>query len=222
MTSCHNGTVRPGGSTGSETPSKRQAQQQSGRDRDDDEAGIDQPGGAEMDAAGDKVQRAIEEVRSRHQDHAWADRDEAQRRAQIVAHRQRADQAGEQRRAEWLQENVRAELGERAAQNGAGAGAHEYQHRGNEMLDTEDHRQRHGARRRRKREQPCRRRRRPRDRADRLHRGVRRQPPGLDILDRPHRGSDAIHVHAGGIGRLPGRMEWRRCRTEVAARPSAP
>ena len=78
-----------------------------------------------MDTAADKVKRAVEEVRSRHQHHAWADRDQAQRRAQIVADRQRANEAGENRRAEWLDEVVGAPLRNRAAQNGADAGAHE-------------------------------------------------------------------------------------------------
>ena len=34
------------------------------------QATIGQPGGTEMDTAADKVQRAVEEVRSRHQDHS--------------------------------------------------------------------------------------------------------------------------------------------------------
>jgi hypothetical protein len=43
--------------------------------------------------------------------------------------------------------------------------------------------------------------RRARDNADRLHCGIRCQPPGLDIFDRSHRRSYAIHVHAGRIRR---------------------
>ena len=31
--------------------------------------------------------------------------------------------------------------------------------------------------------------------------GVRRKPGGFDVLDRPHRGRHAMHVHAGGVGR---------------------
>ena len=56
-----------------------------------------------------------------------------------------------------------------------------------------------GAGPRREREQPGRRRRRLRDRADRLHCGFRSQPAELDILCRPHRGGDAIHIYASRI-----------------------
>src|SRR5262249_30067163 len=43
--------------------------------------------------------------------------------------------------------------------------------------------------------------RRLRDRGDRLRCGVWRKPPGAELPDGPRRGGDAIHVHAGGIGR---------------------
>ena len=46
-----------------------------------------------MDTAVDEVERAIEHMRPGHQDHAWADRDQAQGRAELVANRQRADHA---------------------------------------------------------------------------------------------------------------------------------
>jgi len=55
---------------------QRQAEQQSRRDRHDDEPCIGQARGAEMDAAIDEVERAIEDVRPGHQHHAWADRDQ--------------------------------------------------------------------------------------------------------------------------------------------------
>jgi len=45
---------------------------------------------------------------------------------------------------------------------------------------------------------------------DRLHCGIRRQPPRLDIVYGPHRRSYAIHIHAGRISLVPGRMEWPR------------
>jgi hypothetical protein len=40
---------------------------------------VHQSGGAEMNPVFDQVQRSIEYVRARNQDHAWADRNEAQR-----------------------------------------------------------------------------------------------------------------------------------------------
>jgi hypothetical protein len=43
--------------------------------------------------------------------------------------------------------------------------------------------------------------RRLRDRGDRRRRSLRHQPTGADILDCAHRRRDAIHVHAGRIGR---------------------
>jgi hypothetical protein len=92
-----------------------------------------------MDAAVDEIQRAIEDVRSRHQHHARTDRDEAQRRTQLIAHCQRADNSSQNRRAEWLDEDVRTPLCQGTAQKGAGTGAREYQHGRDEMLDTEDH-----------------------------------------------------------------------------------
>jgi hypothetical protein len=67
--------------------------------------------------------------------------------------------------------------------------------------NAEDHRERHGTCPRREREKPCRRGRRVRDRGNRRHRSLRRQPTGADLLGDPHRGRDAIHVHAGRIGR---------------------
>jgi hypothetical protein len=153
-----------------------------------------------MDAASQKVQSAVEEVRSGHQDHARADRDEAQGRAQVVADRQRADKSREDRRAEWLNEIVCGQLAKHAAQDGPRAGAHEYQRCGNEMLDTEDNRQRCSTRSRCKREQPCRRRRRLENCADHLTHKLRRQPPALDIFDRSHCRSHAIHIHTGRNG----------------------
>ena len=57
-----------------------------------------------------EVHHAVEHVRSRHQNHAWADRDQAQGRTQLIAHRQRANNASKQCRAERLQQRVCAVL----------------------------------------------------------------------------------------------------------------
>ena len=56
---------------------ERQSEHQSGRDRRDQEPGVGQARGAEMNPSPDEVQRAIEHMRPRHQDHARADRDQA-------------------------------------------------------------------------------------------------------------------------------------------------
>ena len=127
--SCHRGTAlladppagkRRGGSSPSSSPVEIAMI---------DEPGIDQAGGTQMHAALDEIQRAIQHRRSRHQNHARANRDKAQRRTQVVADRQSADNAGEQRRTEWLQEDVGAVLRQAAAKNSAGACADEYEHR---------------------------------------------------------------------------------------------
>src|SRR5262249_54602384 len=57
-----------------------------------------------------------------------------------------------------------------------------------------------GARPGPKRETPGRTGRRARGRAVCPRRGVWRKPPRAELLDRPRRGRDAIHIHAGGIG----------------------
>ena len=119
---------------------QRQAEQQARRDRHDDEPCIGQARGAEMDAAIDEVERAIEDVRPRHQDHARADRDQPQRGTQLVANRQAADDAGDERRAERLEKDVCAHTRHAAPQNGTGSGTHEYQRRRDWMLDAEDDR----------------------------------------------------------------------------------
>ncbi len=110
-------------------------------------------------------------MRSRYQNHAWADRDETQRRAQIKAHRQRTNNAGEQRRAERLQERIAAIPRERAAQNGAGRRTRDYEHHGRHMLDSEEHRQGSSARRSCQCKQPGGRRRRVGNRVDLLRNG---------------------------------------------------
>src|SRR5437762_13692831 len=110
--------------------------QQSRRDRDDDKPRIYQPGGAKMDTAIDEVERAIEYVRPRHQDHARADRDQPQRRTELVANRQRAYHAGDKRRAEWLDEGVCAIARYGATQNGAGSGTHEDESGRDRVLDA--------------------------------------------------------------------------------------
>ena len=82
-----------------------------------------------MDTAMEKIQHAVEDGWSGHKDHAWADRDQAQGRAQLVSNSQRADNAGEQGRAEWLQEDVGAVVRQAPAKNGAGRRTHEYESR---------------------------------------------------------------------------------------------
>src|SRR5262249_58204242 len=123
---------------------QRQAEQQAGRDRDHDEAGIEQAGGSQMDTAADQVQCRVEEVRPGYQNHAWADCDEAQRRTQIEPDRQRADDTGENCRAEWLDEIAVTDPSDRAAQDRASAGAHEYEYHRNDMPDAEDDREGYG------------------------------------------------------------------------------
>src|SRR5262249_7739682 len=135
---------------------QRQAKQQSRRDRHDDKSRVYQPGGAKMDAAIDEIERAIEHVWPWHQDHAWADRNQAQGRAELVANRQRADRTGDKRRAEWLEEYVCAIAGYGATQNSAGSGTPE-EHPGRARGPAaEVSRQGHGPRRGREREKPCR------------------------------------------------------------------
>jgi hypothetical protein len=78
MTSCHRGCLcqRVGRQRYAEQP---QPKEQSYRDRDDDQPGINQARGAKRYAAVDEVERAIEKMRTGHKHHARADRDEAQR-----------------------------------------------------------------------------------------------------------------------------------------------
>ncbi|MEJ0046809.1 MAG: hypothetical protein WDN04_12365 [Rhodospirillales bacterium] len=139
-------------------------------------------------------------MRPRHQDHARADGDQAQRRTQIVTNGQRADDAGQQRSAEWLQEDVGAVFCHVAAQHGAPGGTCEYDGGRGRMLHAEQHGQGDGARRGREREQPCRCRGRLRDCPDCRHCGGGREPAGGQILERARGGSDARHVHARGLG----------------------
>jgi hypothetical protein len=63
-------------------------------------------GSAERYSAVDEVKRAIEKMRTGHQDHARTDRDEAQRRTQVVAACHRPDDAGEDGCAQRLQEHI--------------------------------------------------------------------------------------------------------------------
>src|SRR6516165_9338870 len=135
ITSCQNGTILPASSTGKVTPSSARPSS-----NPVEIATITRAGGAEMDAAVDEVERAIEDVRPRHQHHARADRNKAQRGTQLVADRQGADDAGHERRAERLEEDVCARPRHAAPQNGAGRGTHEHQRRREWMLDAEDHR----------------------------------------------------------------------------------
>src|SRR5262245_29645705 len=105
-------------------------QEQSTRDRYNDKSGIDQASAAQMNASTDQVERAVENVRPWHQYHAGAHHDEPQRRAQLRAYRQSADETCKQRGAERLNEDVRAHSGYGSAEQAARAGAQEDQKRG--------------------------------------------------------------------------------------------
>jgi hypothetical protein len=111
-------------------------EQQSGRD----EPGVDHAGSAETHTSLDKIECAIEDGGAAHQDHAGANRDQAQRRAQMIANRQRSDDAREQGRGQWLQKDVCAQVGQTAAKQGAGGRTHEYQSHRRQMLDPENYR----------------------------------------------------------------------------------
>jgi hypothetical protein len=97
------------------------------------------------------------------------------------------------------------------------------------MLDAEDHSQRHGSRRCRKREKPCLCWRCLRDCADLFHCGARCKPAGLDILDGSHRRNHAIHVHTHRIGSCLGdqsavliaghKLQFPPARRDLGAQP---
>ena len=86
-----------------------------------------QASATQVDSPGDQVERAVENMRPRNQHHAGAHHDEPQRGAQLIVHREPADQTGKQRGAERLKEDVRAHPGDGAAEESAGAGAQEDQ-----------------------------------------------------------------------------------------------
>jgi hypothetical protein len=58
-------------------------------------------------------------MRSGHQDHAWANSNQAHWRTQLIPHREGAYNAGEQRRTERLQESIGAVMRKDATENGA-------------------------------------------------------------------------------------------------------
>src|SRR5262244_2503159 len=76
-----------------------------------------------MDARRGEVDHAIEHVRPGHENHARADGDEAQRGTELVAHRDRANDASQQGRAEGLQQDVGAVLTDDAPQKGTASAA---------------------------------------------------------------------------------------------------
>jgi hypothetical protein len=155
-----------------------------------------------MDARRGEVDHAIEHVRPWHQDHARADGDQAQRGAELVSHRDRANDAGEQCRAEWLQQDVAAVPVDDASQNGTARRADDDERDCGEMLNAEQHRQCSSAGRGRERGQPRRRRWRLRDRPDRRPEGGRRDHTGMEVGGRPHGRNHTVHVDTGRIGRL--------------------
>ncbi len=89
------------------------------RDRDNDERRIDQAGGAKVNPAVDQIERAVEEMRPRHQDHARTDRDQAQRGAESMRPRARRPSRRE-RRAERLKKRFALNFAKPATQDGAG------------------------------------------------------------------------------------------------------
>ena len=89
-----------------------------------------------MDARRGEVDHAIEHVRPGHQDHAGADSDQAQRGAELVAHRDRADNPSQQCRAEGLQEDIAAVLADDAPQNGTARRADDDEPDCGEMLNA--------------------------------------------------------------------------------------
>jgi hypothetical protein len=58
----------------------------------------------------------------------------------MVSNRQRPNNTGEKGRAEWLQEEVCAQVPQAATKNGARRRTHEYESRRAQMLDAENHR----------------------------------------------------------------------------------
>src|SRR5215472_16391181 len=116
MTSYQRGTARPAGSTGNDVPRSVSPSSSPVEIAITVSRCIDQPGRTEVHAAPDQVQHAVEEMWARHQHHARADRDKAQRRAQFIPDRQRSNYASDQCRAKWLQEDICAVTRQRATE----------------------------------------------------------------------------------------------------------
>jgi hypothetical protein len=57
----------------------------------------------------------------------------------LESNSQRPDNAGEQGRAEWLQEDIRAVVSQAAAKKGAGRRTNKYESRCVQMPDTENY-----------------------------------------------------------------------------------
>ena len=87
------------------------------------------------------------------------------------------------------------------AQDGTGRCTKAYERGRRQVLETEEHRQSHSARRGCQREEPCWCRGSLRNYTDCLSRRVWRKPTGAQPLDCLHHRNHAIHVHAGGVGR---------------------
>src|ERR1700722_13806734 len=77
--------VRPCGHTaadsihGQRDAKKPESDQKPRRDRQDYQSGVHETSYAELDAGVDEIQRTIEYMRPWHKNHAWANRDQAQR-----------------------------------------------------------------------------------------------------------------------------------------------
>src|SRR5262245_66356993 len=107
-----------------------------------------------MYPAVDKVDGPIEKVWPRHQHHARADRDKAQRRAHVVVDGETADEACQHRRGERLDKHIVTQPSEATANDGASASAEEDEQHGDKMFHTEDHGECRSAHGGREREEP--------------------------------------------------------------------
>jgi len=92
--------------------------------------------GAQTDPCHAEIHHAIQHMWSGHQDHAWADSNQAQWRTHLIPHRQGAYNAGEQRRTERLQESIGAVMRQDAAENGARRSAENDQYYCHDMLNA--------------------------------------------------------------------------------------
>src|SRR6516162_8887108 len=95
-----------------------------------------------MNASANQVEPAIEDVRPGYQNHAGADRNKTQRRAQLIMNGDRTNESGEKRRAEWLNEYVGTQSRNKSAQYRSDSRTYEDNCRGSKMRNTEYHGQR--------------------------------------------------------------------------------
>ena len=100
----------------------RKPDEQSKTDDERDQARVANAGDAKRDARAQEIDRAVQEMRARNQDHARADRDEAQRRTDPKRNRDGADDAGEQGSAKRLDEGIATDAGQPPAQGRASTG----------------------------------------------------------------------------------------------------